>query len=61
MLLETLKNISRDNKRKGLVTLACGMGVYSCDLDKEMKTVFERADNAMYEHKRLFKADVDEF
>lgn len=61
VLLETLKNISRDNKRKGLVTLACGMGVYSCELDKEMKTVFERADNAMYEHKRLFKADVDEF
>ena len=58
-LLETIRSISKNNKKNGLVTLACGMGVYSCELDKDVKTVFERADNAMYENKRRFKADID--
>lgn len=59
VLLETIKNISVNNKKKGLVTLACGMGVYSCDLDNDASTVFERADNAMYDDKRVFKAEIE--
>ncbi len=59
VLLETIRSISKSNRKKGLVTLACGMGVYSCELDKDVETVFERADNAMYENKRRFKADID--
>ncbi len=60
VLLETIKNISKSNRSKELVTLACGMGVYSCALDDDARAVFERADNAMYENKKLFKADLDE-
>ncbi len=60
VLLETIKNISKSNRKKDFVTLACGMGVYSCALDENAHTVYERADNAMYEHKKLFKADIDD-
>ena len=60
VLLETIKNISKSNRTKDFVTLACGMGVYSCALDENAHTVYERADNAMYEHKKLFKADIDD-
>lgn len=59
VLLDTIKNISINNQKKGLVTLACGMGVYSCDIDNDAATVFERADNAMYDDKRLFKAGLE--
>ncbi len=54
-LLEYFKDIVMSNKKKGLASLASGMATYDSGLDSGVEAVFERADKAMYENKRLFK------
>ena len=55
-LLERFKDIVTCNAKKGLANLAFGMATYDKDLDSSIETVFERADKAMYENKKQFKA-----
>lgn len=40
------------NRRKGLVTVACGISCYDSTKDMRMQDVFERADDAMYKNKK---------
>jgi diguanylate cyclase (GGDEF)-like protein len=55
-LLERFKDIVTCNAKKGLANLAFGMATYDKELDSSIETVFERADKAMYENKKQFKA-----
>lgn len=54
-LIGRFKSIVMSNKKKGLANLACGMATFDRGLDSSVESVFERADKAMYENKRLFK------
>ena len=55
-LLERFNDIVTCNAKKGLANLAFGMATYDKDLDSSIEAVFERADKAMYENKKHFKA-----
>ena len=55
-LLERFNDIVTCNAKKGLANLAFGMATYDKDLDSSIEAVFERADKAMYENKKQFKA-----
>ncbi len=55
-LLERFKDIVTSNAKKGLANLAFGMATYDKELDSCIEAVFERADKAMYENKKQFKA-----
>lgn len=55
-LLERFKDIVTCNAKKGLANLAFGMATYDKGLDSSIEAVFERADKAMYENKKQFKA-----
>lgn len=55
-LLERFNDIVTSNAKKGLANLAFGMATYDKDLDSSIEAVFERADKAMYENKKQFKA-----
>ena len=55
-LLERFEDIVTCNAKKGLANLAFGMATYDKDLDSSIEAVFERADKAMYENKKQFKA-----
>ena len=46
------------NKKEGLVTVACGISDFDPEKDIRVQDVFERADAAMYENKKMFKASV---
>ncbi len=55
-LLVRLKEESLSNKKaRSGPTIACGLAVYDADSDSGFATVFERADNSMYENKKEFK------
>lgn len=54
-LLDHFKDIVMENKKKGLASLACGMATFDKGLDKDVESVFERADKAMYDNKKIFK------
>ncbi len=54
-LLEYFKDIVISNMKKGLASLASGMATYDKGLDSGIESVFERADRAMYENKKMFK------
>ncbi len=54
-LSEEFSRIILNNKKKGLATLAFGIADFDSTADKNVESVFERADKAMYENKKLFK------
>jgi len=53
MLIEQLYEKMKANGSAGLVTAAAGKSEYVKGKDLRMQDVFERADNAMYEQKKL--------
>ena len=57
MLLEKIKKESllNDKARSGPV-IACGMAVFEPDKDTSIETVYERADQKMYQDKKTIKA-----
>ena len=57
MLLEKIKkeSILNDKARSGPV-IACGMAVFEPDKDTSIETVYERADQNMYQDKKMIKA-----
>ena len=54
-LLEKFRSIINANSRNGQPNLASGMATFDVGLDRNVESVFERADKAMYDNKRLFK------
>lgn len=55
-LLDYFKDIVMSNSKKGLASLASGLATYDKALDSGIESVFERADKAMYENKKLFRS-----
>ena len=59
-LFETLRNQVLMNRREGgKPVIASGMAVYDLKTDRKVSDVFERADNMMYQNKRLLKEMTD--
>lgn len=56
-LIRKLDEIVTENKEKNLVTIAHGISDFEPDKDLRMQDVFERADQAMYAHKKKFKGE----
>ena len=59
-LIGRLKEISKENLKKDDAVIALGMAEYDKDNDKNLSSVFRRADQAMYETKselKRFKAE----
>ncbi len=56
-LTASFSEIMMSNKERGLATLALGIAAFDSSKDSSVETVFERADNAMYENKHLFKSE----
>lgn len=54
-LFEELRTQVEINREEGRVVLACGLAEYNSTTDKTVASVFERADNQMYEHKKMLK------
>lgn len=59
-LFENLRNQVLMNRREGgKPVIASGMAVYDPETDRKVSDVFERADNMMYQNKRLLKEMTD--
>ena len=54
-LMQQLSDIIQENGEKHHVTVACGISDYIPDDDLHVYDVFDRADRAMYAHKRRFR------
>ena len=54
-LMAHFSEIMQENRKKGLVTVACGISDFDPKKDMRVQDVFERADNSMYKNKKLFK------
>ena len=55
-LLNKLKNESLENRRTNSgPVIACGMAIYQAENDKDITSVFNRADELMYENKKNIK------
>ena len=52
-LMAELNKVLEANKHNGMVILAAGISDFDPDMDMRVQDVFERADNAMYENKKL--------
>lgn len=57
-LMKKIAEMSEDNRKKGLVTVAGGSAVFGEEDDCCVKDVFKRADSRMYSDKKLFKSLV---
>ena len=60
---ELIKEFTRrqdENRKNALVTTAFGMSDYERTLDMRLQDVFERADDAMYDNKRLIKNSLSQ-
>lgn len=55
-LMEELNKVLEANKHNGMVILAVGISDFDPDLDMRVQDVFERADNLMYDNKKICKA-----
>ncbi|MBQ1535950.1 MAG: GGDEF domain-containing protein, partial [Ruminococcus sp.] len=55
ILSDSFKSIMQSNAQRELATLAIGIAAYDRNMDTSVATVFERADNAMYENKKIYK------
>jgi GGDEF domain-containing protein len=55
-LLEDFRNQIEENvKNESIIIVATGMAVYDPEKDDSVTSVFERADDLMYENKRNLK------
>ena len=54
-LLGELREQSLQNQATGDVVIACGLADFDPELDRELESVFHRADQAMYENKARLK------
>ena len=55
-LMAELNKVLEANKHNGMVILAAGISDFDPDLDMRVQDVFERADNLMYDNKKICKA-----
>ena len=55
-LMEELNKVLEANKHNGMVILAAGISDFDPDMDMRVQDVFERADNLMYDNKKICKA-----
>ena len=55
-LMEELNKVLEANKHNGMVILAVGISDFDPDMDMRVQDVFERADNLMYDNKKICKA-----
>lgn len=55
-IVNNLRAMQNDISDKGKATVAIGMSDFIAGKDMRVQDVFERADNAMYENKRIFKS-----
>ena len=55
-LMDEIETQVRDNIAKGGVSIACGIASFDPESDGSVKSVFERADEAMYRNKKLLKS-----
>ncbi|MBR5089860.1 MAG: GGDEF domain-containing protein [Ruminiclostridium sp.] len=58
VLMGRIESIVKENKRTRLVTVAGGISSFDPKTDRCVRDVFERADAAMYENKKMFKTSV---
>jgi diguanylate cyclase (GGDEF)-like protein len=58
ILMGKIDSTIKENRRTRLVTMAGGISAFNFKTDKFVRDVFERADAAMYENKKMFKAMV---
>ena len=58
-LMKAFNTMIEENLREGRVVVSAGMAVYNPAEDEDYKTVFQRADEAMYERKRFLKGGRD--
>ena len=54
-ILENIVSVSEQNNREGKVVIAVGIAEFDPSTDKNLLSVFEKADSKMYERKRLLK------
>ena len=54
-LLVQLTKTQETRRKNGQVTVACGLAEYEQGNDRRVQDVFDRADRAMYENKKLFR------
>lgn len=55
-LMAELNKVLEANKHNGMVILAAGISDFDPDIDMRVQDVFERADNLMYDNKKICKA-----
>ena len=55
VLMGIIDSAVKENRRSRLVTIAGGISAFDFKTDKFVRDVFERADSAMYENKKMFK------
>ena len=58
VLMGKVESIVKENRRSRLVTVAGGLSAFDYKHDRCVKDVFERADSAMYENKKMFKTSL---
>ena len=54
-LLDKMETRNREAQQTGEVVIACGMSRFDPAQDKSVSSVFERADDLMYENKKRLK------
>jgi PleD family two-component response regulator len=55
-LIEEFERKMEDNNRKGLVVISTGLDIYRPGRDICFDSIFERADQRMYERKKSLKS-----
>ena len=58
VLMGRIESLVKEHRRSQLVTVAGGLSSFDRMTDRSVRDVFERADAAMYENKKMFKASV---
>lgn len=58
-LMQELFDMQKEHLKSGEVTIAAGVSDFNGSKDIRVQDVFERADEAMYENKRVFKANIE--
>ncbi len=58
VLMGQIDGMVKEHRRTRLVTVAGGVSCFDSRNDRCVRDVFERADTAMYENKKMFKASI---
>ena len=56
-LMRELSELSAENRRNGGVVIAAGLSDFSRETDTSIENVFERADQLMYDNKKMLKTE----